>query len=365
MSKRIDEESSGGPGREAEIFERSSTVASITVESMLVYALSVGMTAEDIESVAGRPLQEFGNCTGRVPDDTVHKIMRALAMRYPDRALSIEMSSMVPLTIFGSSAETALYADDVRGALGLLADNSELCSDRLSVDYREFGSTARLSVWHPLDRVDNGRISEVGFGVVWRLLRYMLGDTAKLAGVRLGFSGNGPIARYRAFFGAPIEYTGDPRDHALLFDRDVISRKNPRANPSLFRLGSKHLEELLAEHRRDGASEQIAELRAAIVESARSGEFTPRAVAARAHRSLRSAQRLATQQGVTLRGLIDQARAETAKDLLANDPTIGLVALCSELGYTDERALRRAFKRWTGMSMAEYRRLLRGSVGER
>lgn len=353
-----------GPERDAQGLGHPAMVSSTTVESVLVYALSRGMTAEDIESVAGRSLEDFANCTGRVPDDTSPKIMRALAERWPDRALPIEMSSMAPLTIFGGAGEAARYAHDVRAALRLLADNSELCGDRLSVEYSEFGSTAKLAVWHPLDWIDNGRLNEVGFCVVWRLLRYMLGDAAKLAGVRLGFSGNGPPAQYREFFDAPIEYTGTSRDHALLFDRDMIDRKNPRANPSLFRLASKHLEELRAELRREGVSGPLAELRAAIVESARRGEFTPRAVAAAAHRSLRSAQRLATQQGVTLRGLIDAARAETAKDLLATDPTIGVIALCAELGYTDERSLRRAFKRWTGLSMAEYRRLLRGPAGE-
>ncbi|MEO0539213.1 MAG: helix-turn-helix domain-containing protein [Cyanobacteria bacterium P01_A01_bin.123] len=38
-----------------------------------------------------------------------------------------------------------------------------------------------------------------------------------------------------------------------------------------------------------------------------------------------------------------------------DDPALGIEAVSSQLGYSDDRAFRRAFKRWTGKTPAEFR----------
>ena len=70
--------------------------------------------------------------------------------------------------------------------------------------------------------------------------------------------------------------------------------------------------------------------------------------------SLRSAQRLAAGEGFSLQQLIDGVRLESATCLL-DDPSLRMDAIAFTLGYSDDRAFRRAFKRMTGMSPSEYR----------
>lgn len=79
-------------------------------------------------------------------------------------------------------------------------------------------------------------------------------------------------------------------------------------------------------------------------------------VATAAEMSTRSLQRRLMQNGVTYSHLVDQVRFEIAVNLL-KDPRIKLIEIVSELGFTDAANFTRAFKRWTGVSPREFRRL--------
>ena len=54
-------------------------------------------------------------------------------------------------------------------------------------------------------------------------------------------------------------------------------------------------------------------------------------------------------------------RSATANQLLS-DPELNLVDVALSFGYSSDSAFRRAFRRWTGQSPAEYRRSLAGST---
>lgn len=78
--------------------------------------------------------------------------------------------------------------------------------------------------------------------------------------------------------------------------------------------------------------------------------------AAAAGMSRRSFQRRLTENQLNYSQLIEQIRLDMAVQSL-QDPTIKLVEIADELGYTDAANFTRAFKRWTGVSPRQFRRL--------
>ena len=70
--------------------------------------------------------------------------------------------------------------------------------------------------------------------------------------------------------------------------------------------------------------------------------------------SKRTAQRVAGKAGYSVKQLIDAIRLESAICLL-DDASLRLDAIAFSLGYSDDRAFRRAFKRMTGKTPDEYR----------
>ncbi|EGR0106544.1 AraC family transcriptional regulator [Vibrio vulnificus] len=71
------------------------------------------------------------------------------------------------------------------------------------------------------------------------------------------------------------------------------------------------------------------------------------------HMSSRTLQRKLAEKGLSLKELRDEARVETAKQLLQEKMTPEEVAWCC--GYNDLSNFNRAFRRWTGITPAQYR----------
>ncbi|GAB0101660.1 hypothetical protein JMUB6875_06240 [Nocardia sp. JMUB6875] len=88
--------------------------------------------------------------------------------------------------------------------------------------------------------------------------------------------------------------------------------------------------------------------RAALAAALADGDLTLDAVARRLLVSRRSLQRRLADHGTTWRYEVDLLRSERAETLLAEGRSTAAVA--ARLGFTDDRALRKAFRRWRGTS---------------
>ena len=81
------------------------------------------------------------------------------------------------------------------------------------------------------------------------------------------------------------------------------------------------------------------------------------AVAAEAaHMSERSLQRRLGECGLRFAQLVEAARFDAARRLL-QDPSVKIVEVSAELGYTDSANFTRAFRRWTGVAPQAFRRV--------
>lgn len=78
--------------------------------------------------------------------------------------------------------------------------------------------------------------------------------------------------------------------------------------------------------------------------------------AAAAGMSVRSFQRRLTEENLNYSRLVDQVRFEAATTWL-QDPSVQIIDIALELGYTDAANFTRAFRRWAGVSPREFRRL--------
>jgi AraC-like DNA-binding protein len=73
------------------------------------------------------------------------------------------------------------------------------------------------------------------------------------------------------------------------------------------------------------------------------------------HMSERSLQRRLAECGLSFTRLVEEVRFDSARRLLS-DPTVKIVEISAELGYTDSANFTRAFRRWSGVSPQAYRR---------
>lgn len=93
----------------------------------------------------------------------------------------------------------------------------------------------------------------------------------------------------------------------------------------------------------------LAAFRVALAAAVAAGDASLATVARRLAVSPRTLQRQLAEHGTTWRTEYDRVRYEQAKTLLA-EGHLTTSAIADRLGFTDDRALRKAVHRWTGTS---------------
>ncbi|MEM9430843.1 MAG: AraC family transcriptional regulator ligand-binding domain-containing protein [Pseudomonadota bacterium] len=325
-----------------------ASIASSTV----AFALSQGIALRKIETVTGIRGIELMDPDARLPDITLPRLWQTIGAAYPDRALPLEMARAAPFSVTGGLAHGAQFAADLRTALELMVENRMMIADRLELELVETGPTALFRSRHPLEPLDSGRGVEFGIAMAWRLVSEVLEVPEALVGVDLAHPPNSASALYEEHFGAPVRF--DQPHSGVVLARGALDEPVAQASAALFAYVTEHFLHVRRRLAARGGPPALAPLVRAVADSAAQGEYGAAAVAARAGMSLRAAQRLARAHNTTLGAMIDVARAETARELLA-DPKIDVATAAYMMGYSDDRAFRRAVKRWTGQAPSALR----------
>ncbi len=154
---------------------------------------------------------------------------------------------------------------------------------------------------------------------------------------------------YERAFGGRVRF-GQPTD-ALLFDAAARATPLRTAQPALAAYLTRQAEDALARGRRAGVDGRVRELvRGELVQ----GEASLPRVARRLGVSRRTLQRRLEARGFTFEALVDEVRRAEA-ELLLRTTSLPILDVSEQVGYSDSRAFRRAFHRWTGTSPAKFR----------
>ena len=101
-----------------------------------------------------------------------------------------------------------------------------------------------------------------------------------------------------------------------------------------------------------GDDEFVRELKNYLANALKNGMPTLAEATAHFEISERTLQRRLAKQNISFQDVIDELRQELAKNYMQNDYSLLDIALL--LGYSEQSAFHRAFKRWTGLSPSKY-----------
>ena len=147
----------------------------------------------------------------------------------------------------------------------------------------------------------------------------------------------------------------DQSETALRFPIDLLRAPISHADPALKQLmahqASAQLQSIT------GESQWLNAFRQQLLDQMRQGTPTLDSACSALALSPRTVQRRLQEQGSNFQLLLDEVRLSRAKQLLA-DPNLSLVDVAFLLGYSEQSAFTRAFKRWTGQSPRRWRKSL-------
>lgn len=155
------------------------------------------------------------------------------------------------------------------------------------------------------------------------------------------------VAPYRQYFRAPVRFNAEIS--SIRFPASVLAQPIEGADPERFRrvrsaaYAAGHAELVQATHRA---------LRTLLLHGRASGEDVAQVLAM--HR--RTLNRRLSAQGTTFQHVLDQVRRTIATELL-EDSDVAMHDVAETLGYAGLTPFMRAFRRWTGTTPGEWRRL--------
>ncbi len=191
---------------------------------------------------------------------------------------------------------------------------------------------------------------DLGMALAIHMCRLNYGEDLKPIAVNVAHAEPSCAEEYFALFKAPVQFSAD-RDSMMLSFADV-DKYLIGANPQLARLNDQVMIEYLAKLDKDNIVDRVT---AVIIDMLPSGGVADEKVAEQLNMSVRSLQRRLKEARTTFRTLLEAVRKDLAATYV-RDPDIELGEVAFLLGFSDQSAFSRAFKRWTGCPPSEARK---------
>lgn len=164
------------------------------------------------------------------------------------------------------------------------------------------------------------------------------------------------VREYARVFRCPVQFAAP--ETAIAIPLSMRTMALPQANPAIRHILDEYCERLLQQQRagRD-APTWLVVVKKAILQAFERGGPEPAAVAATAKLSTDELGGLLARHGTSFRALVDELRQELALAYVQN-LSLSLADISYLLGFSEQSAFHRAFKRWTGQPPGVYRRTI-------
>lgn len=313
--------------------------------------------ARPLLRAAGIPDALLGDPEARVPHGAMMAIWDRAATTAADEAIGLHVAEAAPLEAFDVHAYAVLSSPTLREGYDRSSRYQRLIHDSTSLTLSD-GDPAVLRHALPGGRPVPRQPAEFLVAVYVRIGRVASGLDWEPTEVRFAHAEPSDAAELRRFFRAPIRFSAG--ENALLIDRDVLDARSPRSDPALLSILDRYTSRLLAD--RPATDTTSGAVRSYLEASLPGGDASSSATARALGISVRTLARRLREEGTTHGELLEQLRRERAPALLADGRT-SIAEVAFLLGFAELSSFYRAFRRFTGLTPAAYRRALGPSGG--
>jgi len=243
-----------------------------------------------------------------------------------------------------------LASHTLRDALNRFVRYLRIVSEKIFLKLEEDPDGLTLALSYELLGMRVPAQIDMGMAMSIHICRLNIGEDLKPVAVSFMHAEPPCAEEYFALFKAPVRFSAD-RD-SMTFSFPDVDSYLMGANPQLARLNDQVMIEYLAKLNKDDIINRVT---AAIVDMLPSGRVADEKVAETLNMSVRSLQRRLKEVHTTFRTILDVVRKDLASTYV-RDPDIELAEVAFLLGFSDQSAFSRAFKRWTGNSPSEARK---------
>lgn len=319
------------------------------VNTVLHTAETLGVPRQQLLQQAGLGLADLQR--PRWPIDHITRLWRAAERCTQDPGLGLKVGAQAGPASFNVVGYALQSAPNLRAAVALVQQYQRLISDGGRFQMLA-GDTASWLIYHPRQ----GALAfsphqiEAVLATVVRFASWVTGQAVQPLAVQLNQPRLGPLAGYRAVFACPVAF--EQAFSGVLLANTVLDAPLPQANAQLAHIHRQHATERL--QALSTSQDVTAELRAWLQASLPLAPPTRRQAAQALGVSERSLARRLHAQQVSFTQLLDSVRREAALHAVGQT-TQPLADIGAQLGFAEPAVFWRAFKRWTGLTPAQWR----------
>lgn len=247
------------------------------------------------------------------------------------------------------------------GILGYIANCSPTIRDALikqrkfqtlvgsfGTPLQEVKSDTIILKWLPAYHCSHHTVEEIitGWATMAKKLNHYFNQPV---GVYFTHSCHGDLTLYQEYFGCEIIFEHD--FSGLEVEKTILDVPLTKYNSEVYNLLCSHAGKLVNNLADNSPVEIITQF---ISNQLSAGVPEIEDAAQNLQMSVRTLQRKLAVHQLTFTGLIDNVRQELAKSYLANTDTKAIY-ISQMLGFSEQSAFQRAFKRWTGKTPKQYR----------
>ncbi|CAH0992359.1 putative HTH-type transcriptional regulator [Sinobacterium norvegicum] len=330
---------------------------SFEIQSLFAALRQQGVATRPMMMAAGVDPKAFENPALRLTTEQELRLYQAIAQANTDPLLGLRVGATMTLSHYGVLGLGAASCNTLGEALELLVTYAAILSPGLALELRRDDEQA---VWriNPSTEDQPALALEVDatMASLYRLLSDLLLQPMTLTSVSMK-KDIAPVLlpAYRQHYGCPV--TASAETNCFIFESALLATRLPLAAPQTLRLMAQICYNQLKTVQADYGL--VAAIRHYLDQ--RDGVASIEELARHFNQSSRTLRRHLTQAGYSYQSLSDEYRFNKAKQLLLSTAQ-SVESIALNMGFSDVRSFREAFKRWSnGQTPANFRRSSIGS----
>ncbi len=329
---------------------QETTVSYHYLRGIVEYLNRREIAVEPFFTQAGIALEALNDGDKRLPSSTFLTLLEAAGKLTSDPAVGLHVGECIKPGQYGVLGYAVMSSQTVQEAFERHERYEALVSNRAQSRY-QLGNEVCSLTWDTGTDAVACAIAEENVASWVTFSRWITGQNLRPLSVHFRHSAPSYLAEYERIFRCPV-----------LFEQPVVEVRFPSAylslpitqhDPLMQEMMDSHAERLLQQFNQ--TDRLIQDVRRVMIEGLAQTALSLEAVSLQLGLAPRTLQRRLSERGETFNGVLERTRKELAMTYIAQ-ADVGLSELAYLLGYADQTAFQRAFKKWTGTTPGKYRK---------
>ncbi|MCV6588246.1 MAG: AraC family transcriptional regulator ligand-binding domain-containing protein [Marinobacterium sp.] len=326
------------------------------IEPLLTYARHQRLDCQPLLDALSLDTAQLQKPGARFPTCHYARLLEQLTTQSQNPLLALRLGEVTQPRMLGSTGFLMATAATLRDAYQALIDYLPLLYEGAALQLEQTVE----GCWLTLELNDRARHpTEYFLACLANWPRALTGHQIPLQRLELSFTAPDDPQAWQRFFAAEVSF--DAARNRLLLGHNYLSLSCLDASDEMHLLHREFADSLLSQ--RAQRSALIAQTRSLIRRQLAQGDGLVRReqVANAVNLSLRTLQRKLGQLGTSFQEIYDQTRREHCLQLIQRGQlSFGEIAF--RLGFSNQSAFQKAFKRWMAMAPSQYRDQLRPAI---